>query len=109
MTDPGPVCDEATAYHEAGHAVAALALGRPVLHVSARPDREFLGLCDFHKGVHRPSEDWLEREALISLGGPAAELIHTGAYDPDAAAHDFDHVRELTKKAKETMLEPARG
>src|SRR5436305_14588889 len=52
--------DEATAYHEAGHAVAALVLGRPIQRVSIQPDREHLGQCELGKGVFRPSEDWLE-------------------------------------------------
>ena len=73
-----PPFDAATAYHEAGHAVVALALGRPVHRVSVLPDRERLGLCEFGKGVFRPSEDWLEREILIALGGIAAEARHTG-------------------------------
>src|SRR5262249_39435875 len=87
--------DEITAYHEAGHAVVALALGRPVHRVSVLPDREHLGTCQFGKGVFRPSEDWLEREALISLGGIAAEARFTGNYAWDAAAKDFQYVREL--------------
>ena len=45
--------DKATAYHEAGHAVAALALERPVMKVSIRPDRERLGICAFGKAVIR--------------------------------------------------------
>src|SRR3954465_12559822 len=72
--------DERTAYHEAGHAVVALALGRPVAHVSVLPGREHLGLCEFGKGVFRPSEDWLEREILIGLAGLAAEARFTGDY-----------------------------
>jgi hypothetical protein len=32
-----------------------------------RPSRDFQGLCEFRKGVFRPSEDWLEREILIAL------------------------------------------
>src|SRR5205807_2108176 len=63
MTDP----QAATAYHEAGHAVAALTLGRPVAWVSVRPDRQFLGMYAFGKAVFRPSEDWIEREAIIAL------------------------------------------
>ena len=65
---------EATAYHEAGHAVMALALGRPVASVSIVPDQQYLGLCAFGKAVFRPSEDWIEREALIALAGLAAEV-----------------------------------
>src|SRR2546423_657742 len=61
-----PPADAATAYHEAGHAVVALALGRPVTRVSVRADRERLGWCAFGKGVFRPSADWLQAEGLMS-------------------------------------------
>jgi hypothetical protein len=44
-----PVSDEITAYHEAGHAVMALALGRPVHRVSIQPNEDRLGQCDFGK------------------------------------------------------------
>ncbi len=87
--------DEATAYHEAGHAVMALALGRPVTCVSALPGRGFLGTCAFGKAVFRPSEDWLEREILISLAGPAAEARRTGVYLWDAGARDQAYAEEL--------------
>src|SRR5437867_947578 len=87
--------DEATAYHEAGHAVLALALGRPVHSVSILPERERLGQCEFGKAAFRPSEDWLEREILIALGGIAAEARHTGNYAWDAAGRDQQYVRGL--------------
>src|SRR5688500_7272314 len=93
MTKP---LDQTTAYHEAGHAVVALALGRPVQFVSIRPNREHLGICEFGKGVFRPSEDWLEREILIALGGVAAEARLTGDYAWDAAGRDFRYVHTLT-------------
>jgi ATP-dependent Zn protease len=86
---------EATAYHEAGHAVAALALDRPVRKVSIRPDRDRLGICSFGKALFRPSEDWLEREVLIALAGLAAEARHTGSYDRVGAARDLRYAREL--------------
>jgi len=87
--------NEPTAYHEAGHAVVALALGRPVQRISVLPDRDFLGQCAFGKGVYRPSQDWLEREILIALGGLAAEARHTGTYAWDGAARDQRLVRRL--------------
>jgi ATP-dependent Zn protease len=89
--------DEATAYHEAGHAVAALALDRPVLKVSIEPDRDRAGICHFGKSVFRPSEDWVEREMMIALAGLAAEARHTGEYDHDAAGRDLRYARSLSR------------
>ncbi len=98
--------DEATAYHEAGHAVVALALGRPVHHVSVLPDGKYLGTCEFGKGVFRPSEDWLEREILIALGGLAAEARFTGDYGWDEAAQDRQFVHDLAvRRAGERQAE----
>jgi ATP-dependent Zn protease len=90
-----PTLEQATAYHEAGHAVLALVLGRPVECVSILPDREHLGICEFGKGVYRPSEDWLEREILIALAGIAAEARFTGIYAWDGAARDQQYVQRL--------------
>jgi ATP-dependent Zn protease len=87
--------NEGTAYHEAGHAVIALTLGRSVDRVTIVPDQEHAGLCAFRKGALRRSEDWLEREILIALGGIAAEARHTGTYAWDGAARDEQVVRSL--------------
>lgn len=95
--DDKPAYDPATAYHEAGHAVAALALGRPVHKVSVLPDRERLGHCAFGKAPVRPSEDWIEREILISLAGLAAEARHTGTYGWAEAEKDLRYVRRLLR------------
>ena len=97
---------EATAYHEAGHAVIALALGRAVQRVSVLPKLDTLGRCEFQKGRTRPSEDWLEREILISLAGLAAEARHTGQYAWDGAARDLQVVKRLaTQRAGERHVE----
>ncbi len=90
--------EEATAYHEAGHAVLALSLGRPVQRVSILPDHRYLGICEFGKGSTRPTPDWLEREILIALGGIAAEARFTGTYDWETAAKDERYVRVLTEE-----------
>jgi ATP-dependent Zn protease len=87
--------DQATAFHEAGHAVVAMALGQPVHRVSIVPNQDHLGRCEFGKGRNRPSEDWLERQILISLGGIAAEARHTGRYAWDMATRDARYVRRL--------------
>jgi hypothetical protein len=65
--------------------------------VSIRPDRKYLGLCAFDKGVFRPSEDWVEREAIISLAGPAAEAGFTGEMDWPSAVRDYDYAFELAR------------
>lgn len=98
-TSPNPHA-EATAYHEAGHAVVALALDRPVHRVTILPNRERLGQCEFGKGVHRPNEDALEREILIALAGMAAEARHSGRYEMEAADRDLRYVRRLVLERK---------
>jgi ATP-dependent Zn protease len=101
-----PPYDEATAYHEAGHAVVALALGRPVHRVSALPNRHRLGICEFRKGVFRPTKDWLEEEILISLGGIAAEARYTGTYAWEEAGLDMRYIRRLAiQRAGERQAE----
>jgi hypothetical protein len=86
---------EATAYHEAGHAVVALALGQPVHRVSMVPTHDHLGRCELRKGVPRPSQDWLECQILITLGGLAAEAKHSGVYAWELATRDRQYVRQL--------------
>lgn len=98
--------DEVTAYHEAGHAVVALALGRSIHRVSVIPGQELLGKCEFKKGAYRPSEDWLESEILIALAGLAAEARHTGEYDTLAAGRDLRYVKQLAaQRAGERQIE----
>ncbi len=97
---------EATAYHEAGHAVIALAFGRSIQRVSILPGREWLGRCEFQKGRARPTEDWLEREILIALAGLAAEARYTGQYVWEGAAQDLRTVRRLsTQRAGERQAD----
>lgn len=88
----------ATAYHEAGHAVMALALGRPVQRVSILPNQIRLGQCEIQKGTFRASKDVLETEILILLGGPAAEARVTGRYCLQGAAQDLRGVRKLVER-----------
>jgi ATP-dependent Zn protease len=88
----------ATAYHEAGHAAVALALGRPVQRVSIQPKQMRLGRCELQKGRFKPSPDFLETEVLILLGGPAAEARCTGRYDWGGASQDMRDVRSLTQR-----------
>jgi ATP-dependent Zn protease len=97
----------ATAYHEAGHAVMALALGRPVQRVSVQPNQLRLGRCEIKKGRFRASQDILETEILILLGGLAAEARYTGRYCLNGAAEDLRGVRKLAgrRAASERQVE----
>ncbi len=97
---------ESTAYHEAGHAVIALLLGRAVQRLSILPKLDTLGRCEFREGKGISSSDWIEREMLISLAGLAAEARHSGEYAWDGAARDLQSVRRLAiQRAGERQAE----
>jgi hypothetical protein len=85
----------ATAYHEAGHAVVAIALRKNVERVSIEANQLRLGQCKLKKGVHGPLKDAVETEVLILLGGVGAEARHTGEYAWEAAGGDMSQVRAL--------------
>jgi hypothetical protein len=97
-----------SSYHEAGHAVAAVALGIGLKCVSAVGDRETLGRIELVYGWphHRPgfhpdnpshrriAEDWI----LLALAGEHADAYRRGL-DPEpfirSAEWDFGHALEL--------------
>jgi hypothetical protein len=95
---PGVTVNLATAYHEAGHAVIALALGRNVQRVSVLPNQLRLGQCEVKKGRAKPAHDPVEVEILILLGGIAAEACYTGEYAWAGAQQDLRAVRALTSQ-----------
>lgn len=97
--DPSRV---STAYHEAGHAVVALALGRPIHRVTIVPGKTHtgvasLGQCKIQKGRFRPSKDALEDEVLILYAGMAAEAQVTGEYSLGGARQDLRAIRGLVQ------------
>jgi len=87
----------ATAFHEAGHAVVALALGRNVQRVSVQDNHLRLGQCEIKKGRARPIKDAVETQILILFGGLAAETRQMGDYNLEGAAQDLREVRLLTQ------------
>ncbi|XZE56275.1 cell division protein FtsH [Planctomycetaceae bacterium SH139] len=95
QTDSPSVADTLTAYHEAGHAVVALLMGRLVQRVSILPKLTRLGQCELKKGSNKPPKDWLESEGLILLAGAAAEGRISGRYCWAGAAADLRQVRAL--------------
>jgi ATP-dependent Zn protease len=93
----------ATAYHEAGHAVMALVLGRSIEKVTVLPAQlqtggSRLGVCKIKKGRLKSSKDALEDDVLILLSGMVAESHFTGRYCEEGAAQDLRAVRRLLAK-----------
>lgn len=86
--------DTHTAYHEAGHAVIALMLGRSVHEVSILPGGKRLGYCEMRKGGRAP-KDALEADLLILLAGMAAEAKVSGQYGLGGASQDLQMAEKL--------------
>ena len=76
--------DEITAWHESGHAFAAVWLGATVESVSVNPDVGDGPQC-FGDIIVRWNRDHLtdreiaEKSVMVALGGPVAEMIHRSA------------------------------
>lgn len=103
---------EATAYHEAGHAVAAYLLSCPIMHVSIVPNEEegTEGHCASGYGRHPPdfvpeqmddddvaTRRVLERRIMICFAGNAAERAFRGESDAvyPGSGSDFWRASEL--------------
>jgi ATP-dependent Zn protease len=101
----------ATAYHEAGHAVMAVSLGRPIQKVTIAAGRTAfgvrLGACKLQKGRRKAADDPVEDEALIYLAGMVAESHFTGKHCPGGAGQDLRAVARLlqTRAASSSQLE----
>jgi len=93
------------AYHEAGHAVMAIIVGRPIqkvtisaAHMSAGGVR--LGACKISKGRSKPSKDRVEDEALIFFAGMVAESHFTGQYCEQGAGQDLRIIGNLLSQTR---------
>lgn len=84
-----------TAYHEAGHAVMALLMGRSLKKVSIIPSQNRLGACTFQKGRTKQVQDKLEAEILVLLAGMVAESRKSGRYNVQGASQDLRKVEKL--------------
>ena len=90
----------ATAYHEAGHAVVAISLGRKIKKATVNRANlptggVRLGAVMFEKGRSKPTDDWLEDEVIILLAGMVAESSFTGRYCDQGASVDLRAVDRL--------------
>jgi ATP-dependent Zn protease len=78
-----PMSDEASAYHEAGHALLAVLSGARVISVTIDPDwddgPQRYGDTQLEWAVDGPYDQaWVEKSVLVALAGPVAEMIHCG-------------------------------
>ncbi len=101
----------ATAYHEAGHAVMAVSLGRTIqkatiVAAKLQTGGTRLGAVRM-QGRNKPTQDWLEDEALILFAGMVAEAHFTGSYCPRGAKSDLRAINHLlgTRAKTERQLE----
>lgn len=90
----------ATAWHEAGHAIMAVSLGRSIEKVTISPSQlqsgaGRLGACKIQKGRKKASNDQLEDDVLILLAGMVAERRITGRYCAEGAMQDLQTVERL--------------
>jgi ATP-dependent Zn protease len=102
----------ATAYHEAGHAVMAVSLGRSIqkatiVAANLQTGGVRLGAVKMQQGRKRATQDWLEDEVLILFAGMVAESHFTGSYCPRGAASDLRAINRLlaTRANSERQLE----
>jgi ATP-dependent Zn protease len=89
--------ERATAFHEAGHAVLAITLGRPVEKVTIERNSMRLGQVQMSKRRGLPIKDTLEAQALILLAGVVAEARIVGRYNWPGAQQDMIGVRQLAR------------
>lgn len=94
---------QATAYHEAGHAVMALLMGRPIEKVTICPAQmqaggSRLGACKIQKGRTKASQDPMETEVMVLLAGMVGESQLTHRYCQDGAAQDLMMVERLLSR-----------
>ena len=110
-----PKSVEKTAYHEAGHAVAAFHMRRSFRYVTIEPDEESLGHVMYTKfsDSFRPDIDSdrkirkpLEKAIITAFAGPIAEQIFSGRKNPIGASRDFhsasDYVSYLCVSSEES-------
>jgi hypothetical protein len=79
-----------TAYHEAGHAAAALTYGIPIIRVTIKNETPHLLVATIgHSTTPR-----LECMATLCLAGPAAEAYFCGSIEDGADRIDIDMARQ---------------
>ncbi len=107
--DPKVVADGdlATAYHEAGHAVVALSLGRSINKLTIVRNSLRLGAVKFGSRRTGRRQDYFETEAMILLAGIVSEARITGKLNWSGARQDMVNLQKMisTRVANESAAE----
>ncbi len=93
--EPVSADDRATAYHEAGHAVVALSLGRTVEKVTIVRNSLRLGSVQFGSRRKGRRQDAFETEAMILLAGLLSEARVTGRMNWAGAGQDMLNLQRM--------------
>lgn len=108
-SEPSAEQDLATAYHEAGHAVVALSLGRSIEKLTIVRNSLRLGAVNMGTSRRGRRDDYFENEALVLLAGILSEARITGKLNWNGARQDVLNLRKListrvgTEKAGERL------
>ena len=89
-----------TAYHEAGHAVAAYLLRKKFRYITVRPDGDYEGYMRHRRytGYEQiKSRSASEKEIMVSLAGGAAIYLLTGRRDRLGALVDHHKAMDLAE------------
>jgi ATP-dependent Zn protease len=93
-----------TAFHEAGHAVAARELGLAVRYATIVPEPGSLGHIRYYEWplTQQPDVRWTpavrircENSIIVALAGPTAEQRHTDRWDHVGASGDYEAAADM--------------
>lgn len=101
--------EEDTAYHESGHAFLATYLGGRVRFITIEPDRDDdverhgeVRIAWRRQGV--TEREHCEREVLVALAGPVAEMVYRGETPHPATVAEWSDDWDRAWKAAEPLI-----
>jgi len=99
---------EITAWHESGHAFAAVWLGANVESMSVSPDaddgpRRFGDIVVHWDRARFSDQEIAEKSVVVALSGPVVEMLHTGDVFHPATVQEWSQDWQLAWDAAESV------